>query len=137
VGELVHPEVEIRTERTVHRGRLAAMEWSGKVFDHLFRRYVPVEVEETPSGVLVHAELQYVWRDSGKIGDTSRVAIELGIRDGLISSWYLLDEPAEPAGARPGARVEPRPEPVRQPLQTLTQHNWLGGRFPAVPRDRR
>jgi len=27
------------------------------------------------------------------VGDTSRVAIELGIRDGLISSWYLIDEP--------------------------------------------
>jgi hypothetical protein len=93
VGELVHPEIEIRTERTVHRGRDAAIEWSGKVFDHLVRRYVPLEIEETPSGVLVHAELQYVWRESADVGDTSRVAIELGIRDGLISSWYLLDEP--------------------------------------------
>jgi hypothetical protein len=93
VGELVHPEVEIRTERTVHRGRVAAMEWSGKVFDHLVRRYVPVEIERTRSGVLVHAELQYVWKESGDVGDTSRVAIELGIRDGLISSWFLLDEP--------------------------------------------
>ena len=93
MGELVHPEVEIRTERTVDRWRLAAMEWSGKMFDHLVRRYVPVEIEETPSGVLVHAELQYVWRESGAVGDSSRVAIELGIRDGLISSWYLLDEP--------------------------------------------
>ena len=44
MGELVHPEVEIRTERTVHRGRKAAMEWSSKVFDHLVRRYVPVEI---------------------------------------------------------------------------------------------
>lgn len=93
MGELVHPEVEIRTERTVYRGRLAAIEWAGKVFDHLERRYVPVEIEETPSGVLVRAELQYVWRGSGEVGDSSRVAIELGIRDGLISSWYLLDEP--------------------------------------------
>jgi ketosteroid isomerase-like protein len=93
VGELVHPEVEIRTQRTVHRGRLAAMEWAGTVFDHLTRRYVPVEIEETPGGLLVHAELQYVWRESGEVGDTSRVAIELGVRDGLISSWYLRDEP--------------------------------------------
>jgi hypothetical protein len=69
------------------------MDWSSKVFDHLVRRYVPVAIEETPTGVLVHAELQYVWRDSGVVGDTSRVAIELGIRDDLISSWYLLDEP--------------------------------------------
>jgi hypothetical protein len=93
VGELVHPEVEIRTERTVHQGRDAAMKWAGKAFDHLIRRYVPVEIERTESGVLVHAELQYVWRESGEVGDSSRVAIELGIRDGLISSWYLIDEP--------------------------------------------
>jgi hypothetical protein len=92
VGELVHPEVEIRTERTVHRGRLEAMEWTGKVFDHLIRRYVPVSIEHREDGALVHAELQYVWRDSGEVGDTSPVAIELGIRDGLISSWYLLEE---------------------------------------------
>ena len=92
MGELVHPEAEIRTERTVHQGRRAAIEWSGKVFEHLVRRYVPLEIEETPSGVLVHAELQYIWRESGEEGDSSRVAIELGIRDGLVSSWYLVDE---------------------------------------------
>jgi ketosteroid isomerase-like protein len=95
VGELVHPEIEIRTERTVHRGRTAAIEWAGKVFDHLVRRYEPIEIEHTESGVLVHADLQYVWRESGKVGDSSPVAIELGIRDGLISSWYLLDEPRQ------------------------------------------
>lgn len=93
MGELVHPEVEIRTERKVHRGRAAAMQWSGKVFDYLVRRYVPVEIEDTDSGVLVHAELQYLWRHSGEVGDSSRVAIDLGVRDGLISSWYLVDEP--------------------------------------------
>ena len=94
-GALVHPDVEIRTERTVHRGRRAAREWAGKAFDHLARRYVPLEIEETPTGLLVHAELQYLWRDTGDVGDTSRVAIELGIRNGLISSWYLLDEPED------------------------------------------
>jgi hypothetical protein len=93
VGELVHPEVEIRTERTLHRGREAAMAWAGKEFDHLVRRYIPIEVETKPGGFLVHAELQYVWREGGEVGDTSRVAIELGVRDGLISSWYLVDEP--------------------------------------------
>ena len=93
VGELVHPEVEIRTERRVHRGREAAVAWAGKEFDHLIRRYVPVEIEETGSGVLVHANLEYVWRESGEVGDTSRVRIELGVRDGLISSWHLEDEP--------------------------------------------
>ena len=93
VGKLVHPEVEIRTERTVHKGQQEAMEWAGKTFDNLARRYVPVSIEHREDGVLVHAELQYVWRESGEVGDSSPVAIELGIRDGLISSWYLLEEP--------------------------------------------
>jgi hypothetical protein len=94
VGKLVHPEVEIRTERTVHRGRIAAIEWSGKTFDNLVRRYVPITIERTGDGVRVHAELQYVWRESGEVADSSRVAIELGIRDGLISSWVLHEEPS-------------------------------------------
>jgi hypothetical protein len=92
VGQLVHPEVEIHTERRVHRGRVAAKEWSGKVFDHLLRRYAPVAIEHVPGGVRVHAELQYRWRESGLVGDSSRVMIELGIRDGLISSWRLGDD---------------------------------------------
>jgi hypothetical protein len=94
VGEFVHPEIEIRTERTVHRGRRAAIEWSEKTFDSLDRRYVPTSIERTEDGVLVHAELQYVWRESGAVGDRTMVAIELGIRDGLISSWFLLEEPS-------------------------------------------
>ena len=92
MGRLVHPEVEIRTERTTHRGRDAAVAWSGKGFDHLTRRYVPVEIERVGHGLLVRAELQYVWSESGEVGDTSNVAIALGVRDGLISSWELLEE---------------------------------------------
>jgi hypothetical protein len=92
VGGLVHPDVEIRTERTVHRGREAAIEWSGKTFDHLVRRYVPIAIEHRPGGAYVHADLQYVWRHSGRVGDHARVGIELGIRDGLISSWYVVQE---------------------------------------------
>ncbi len=50
---------------------------------------MPVRVEPIPGGIRVHAELQYVWRESGKVGDSSSVLIELGLRDGLISSWEL------------------------------------------------
>lgn len=93
MGELVHPEVEIRTERTTHRGRDAAVAWAGKAYDHLIRRYEPLEVESRDRGVLVRAELQYVWRESGDVGDRTRVEIVLGVRDGLISSWELFDRP--------------------------------------------
>ena len=95
VGELVHPDVEIHTGRTVYRGRAAAIEWSAKAFDHLHRRYEPVEVEPRPGGVAVRTMLKYVWTDSGVVGDEAEVLIELGIRDGLISSWRLFEDPDE------------------------------------------
>jgi hypothetical protein len=91
VGELVHPEVEIRTKRGVHRGRPAAMDWSEKAFDNLVRRYVPTSIERSGDGVLVRAELEYRWRESGEVADRNQVEIELGIRDGLISSWHLRE----------------------------------------------
>lgn len=91
MGDLVHPEVEIHTERTVHRGREAAMVWSAKGFDHIYRRYVPLEIESVPGGVRIAAELQYVWRESDEVGDTSAVTIDLGLRDGLVSSWELTE----------------------------------------------
>jgi hypothetical protein len=92
VGELVHPDVEIHTERTVHRGRVAALEWSSKGFDHIARRYTPQKIESTEDGASIEAELQYVWSESGDVADSSPVRIELGIRDGLISSWRLFEE---------------------------------------------
>lgn len=91
MGELLHPEVRIETARRTHRGLEAALEWSGKGFDHIHRRYLPVQIETVARGALVHAELKYVWNESGKVGDSSAVTIELGIRDGLISSWELTE----------------------------------------------
>lgn len=92
MGELVHPDVEIRTDRTTHRGRDAAVAWAAKGFDHLSRRYLPIEVEEREHGLLVSADLQYVWTETGDVGDTTRVGIALGVRDGLVSSWELLED---------------------------------------------
>ena len=91
MGEVVHPDIEIHTDRNVHRGREAAVKWSGKTFDHIYRRYEPKTITETDDGLVVDAELQYVWRESDEVGDTSAVKIELGVRDGLISSWRLTE----------------------------------------------
>jgi hypothetical protein len=98
VGELLHPQVEIHTARTVHRGREAAAAWAGKAFDHLERRYVPRQIERTAGGLRMHAWLQYVWRDTGEVGDSSPVVIDLGIRDGRISSWHLAEAPQQARG---------------------------------------
>jgi hypothetical protein len=91
VGELVHPEIEIHTERAVHRGREAAMDWSAKRYDHLVRRWVPIEITERAGGLSVKVELQYVWRDSGEVANATPAVVELEIKDGAISSWSLID----------------------------------------------
>ena len=52
---------------------------------------MPLEIEPVPGGVRVAAELQYVWRESAQVGDTSAVTIDLGLRDGLVSSWELTE----------------------------------------------
>jgi hypothetical protein len=91
VGELLHPEVRIHTERSIHWGKVEALRWSAKEFEHLVRRYEPLRIEATDEGVSVQVELQYLWRESGKVGDRSPVRLELGIRDGLISSWRLYE----------------------------------------------
>ena len=75
------------------------MEWSGKGFDHIYRRYVPVEIEPVPGGVRVAAELQYVWRGvrrgrrhqrghdrPGACGTASISSWELTEVEGLTSS---------------------------------------------------
>ena len=90
VGDLVHPEVEIRTDRTTHRGRDAAVAWAGKSYEHLARRFEPLEVTQAENGLLVRAEMQYVWSESGEVAERSELGIALGVRDGLISSWELL-----------------------------------------------
>ena len=41
-------------------------------------------------GVRIAAELQYVWRESDEVGDTTEVTIDLGLRD-LVSSWELTE----------------------------------------------
>lgn len=91
MGELVHPEVEIHTARTTHRGAEAAQEWSQRTYDHLVRRFVPERIEPSTEGAHVIGRVEYVWRETGEVGDSAPVEIELGIRDGLISSWRLDD----------------------------------------------
>jgi hypothetical protein len=71
---------------------VAALQWSSKAFDHIERRYVPVKVEDAGDVVHIDAELHYVWSESGEVADSTPVRIELGVADGLISSWRLFED---------------------------------------------
>ena len=92
VSSVVHPEVSIRTASGELRGIDDVSDWSGKSFDHLDRRYRLLEISPTETGATVKAALEYVWRESGEIADSQEVEIEIGVKEGKVASWRMLDE---------------------------------------------
>ena len=89
--ELVHPEIEIRTARGVWRGREEAEEWAQKGYEHLERRYPIDELRVSGEDVLAFVRAQYVWRDTGLVGDEEPTVIELAFRDGQLVRWVFRD----------------------------------------------
>ncbi len=84
--------ITIHTARGDLVGPDAAAEWVSKRFDHLDRRYRLIDLDLTESGVKVLAALEYVWRESGEVADTTEVEIAVGLRGGSVSSWRVLDD---------------------------------------------
>ena len=100
---LVHPEVEIETARGVGRGRDGAIKWASKRYDHLIRRWEVDEIRELGDELLMVGRVQYVWRESGELGDEDAAAIGFELDDGLIRALRLyesLDDAQERAGVR-------------------------------------
>jgi ketosteroid isomerase-like protein len=94
-ARLVDPEVEIRTARGVRRGIEAAMEWASSAYEHLERRYEIDEMHVAGGDVLVLARVQYVWRESGEVGDTSPVGVAMRFEHGRLRRWQVYDDPVE------------------------------------------
>lgn len=92
---IVHPEVEIHSARGVRRGREQAAEWASRAYDHLERRYEVEEMHVAGERVLVLAQVQYVWRESGEVGDSAPVAVDLAFEQGKLRCWQLYEDQAE------------------------------------------
>jgi ketosteroid isomerase-like protein len=92
---LLDPDVEIQTQRRVRRGRDEVARWARSKFEHLERRYEVDEVHTAGDRVVVLARVQYVWRETRKVGDESLVGIVLDLRDGKLLRWRLYDDPME------------------------------------------
>lgn len=91
---LLHPEVEIHTARGERRGREQAVEWARQAYDHLDRRYEVEEIHVAGEDVLVMAQVQYVWREGGEVGDSAPVAVALGFERGKLRRWEVHDDQA-------------------------------------------
>jgi ketosteroid isomerase-like protein len=79
----------------VRRGQDEVARWARTKFDHLERRYVVEELHAAGDTVVVLAHVQYVWRESGKLGDEWLIGIVLDFRDRRLLRWRLYEDPME------------------------------------------
>jgi len=86
---ILHPEIEIRTTKNTYQGLEAATDWARKRYEHLERHYAIDRLEEKGDHVLARVRTQYIWRESGLVGDEEPAVIDLGFRDGKLVSWEL------------------------------------------------
>ena len=89
---LLHPGIEIRTARGVLRGLDEAEEWAHKRYDHLERRYAIDELRVKGDVVLALVRTQYIWRESGLVGDEEPTVIELAFKEGKLIGWAFREE---------------------------------------------
>lgn len=87
LAALVHPDVEIHTARGVYRGSDAATEWARKRYEHLERNFAIDRLEEKGNEVMARVRTQYVWRESGLVGDEEPMTINLRFADGKLVRW--------------------------------------------------
>lgn len=83
----VHPDIEIHTARRVHRGVDEATEWARKRYEHLERRFAIDRLEERGDEVIARVRTQYVWLESGLVGDEEPLTIDLRFADGKLVCW--------------------------------------------------
>jgi hypothetical protein len=77
----------VHTARGTYRGRERAEEWAHKRYEHLERRFVIDRLDEKGDEVLARVRTQYVWRESGLVGDEEPTTIHLRFADGKLARW--------------------------------------------------
>jgi hypothetical protein len=92
-GELVSDDIEIETARGVRRGHAEALAWARNKYDYLQRCFSIDEMRPIgPGGVLATGRTEYIWKDSGEVGDSSPVAIEMRFRGGKLARWRFRED---------------------------------------------
>lgn len=84
--------VTIHTARGELVGPDEAAGWVSKRFDHLDRRYRLIGLAQVEDGVSVTAALEYVWRETSEVADSTEVEIQVGLKGGRITSWRVVGE---------------------------------------------
>jgi hypothetical protein len=103
---LLAPGVSIRTMRGSHEGADAVLAWIGKGYEHLDKRYVleGLELEAAPAGgpMLGSAKVEYVWRESGEVGDSTPIFVVIELAAGLLLRLEFYESREEASAALDG-----------------------------------
>jgi hypothetical protein len=92
-GELVSDDIEIETARGVRRGHAEALAWARNKYDYLQRCFSIDEIKPLGrGGLLARGRTEYIWKDSGEVGDSSPVAIEMRFRGGKLARWRFRED---------------------------------------------
>jgi hypothetical protein len=93
IKPLLHPEIELRTGRSSYSGPDQVAAWADKQYDHLDRLYSIATARTRGDSVLILGDVEYVWRDSGELGDSSPIALTLEFEAELLRSLRVDDDP--------------------------------------------
>ena len=123
---LVTPDVELETPGGLERGPEAAQRLAAKsTQDHAL---VHIEIErlvEAGDQVVVFAERQMRWRETGELADASPSDAVMTIRGGKVARWQRLRDAARRCGS-PGWS---RPSRLRA-MARATSSRWREGVYP-------
>ncbi len=92
---LLAPGVTIRTGRASHEGMDAALAWARKGYQHLDRRYALarlVPVDAAAGAFLGEGRVEYVWRETGEVGDSKPLFFAIEIDAALLRRLEIHDD---------------------------------------------
>ncbi len=90
---LLDPSIRIVTGRGKHAGIEAATGWAARRYRYLDRRYVLGELKAAGAGLLGSGRVEYVWRDSGEVGDSAPIYFSFELEAGRLRELGLHDDP--------------------------------------------
>ena len=86
-NEVLHPDVEIHSNRGLRAGRDAARAWATRAPGGVQQTIEVSGSEESDSEVLLRIERHWHWDEDGSHAATDEMALLFGFRYGLVSSW--------------------------------------------------
>ncbi|MEX0619995.1 MAG: nuclear transport factor 2 family protein [Solirubrobacterales bacterium] len=94
-NEVLHPDVEIHSNRGLREGRDAARAWATRAPGGVQQTVEVGASSESGAEVLLEIERHWHWDEDGSHAATDEMAWLFGFRDGLVSSWRPFEDREE------------------------------------------